>query len=473
MENLLPNYDVTKRMNLERSIISAILIDRNAMDIVLKNKIDKVEYFRDLLCQEVFKICLWLKNKNAPIDIVSITSNRYYSENGLENNIDYNGFSYDLVQLSMLVSSSAHLEFWLNVLKQYIFQDFWNEISSDVLSNNWDNRDVGLIGENIIREFEQLEENILIDNGNENKELSFDKKREMVMKGELINVPLPTNDLNDFISGLVPPELSILAARPSMGKTSVALAIAMNASINREFKGLVITLEMLTDQLVNRIITNRTSITQKQIREFKFTDEEFELYKGMFSEIISNPNLIFLDSTVAGDLRGIRKAIEVHRPNYVIIDYLQLIRTDKLIQVREQQISMISRTLKSYCNEFNIPILALSQLSRAVESRNNKRPMLSDLRESGAIEQDADNVWFLYREAYYRKQQGQFVLDEEEGNLEWIIGKGRGTGVTTIKLWIDLKTLEVRGDFIEPNFVNHDLNSTINTKIIPPPPPTS
>lgn len=472
MEEQIPNYDIGKRKNLERSIVGCIIVDKDAMKIVIKNGINEIDYFRDLLCKEAFKICLWLYNKNIPIDLVSVLSNRYYTENPkveAENNPDtYNTFDYQIVQLSQLVVSSAHLESWVNILKQYIFQDFWNRVSADIIENNWDNRDVGLIDENIIREHELLTDKLFSNLENSSsKELSFDEKRDKVLKGEFINVPLPTNALNDFISGLVPPELSILAARPGMAKTTVALATAMNASIEHNFKGLFITLEMLSDQLVNRIITNKSTITNKQIREFRFTDEEFKIYKGMFNEIINNKNLFFLDSNEAGDLRGIKKAIEKHKPHYVIIDYIQLIQTDKSTQNREQQIALISRTLKSYCNEFNIPILALSQLSRAVEHRTNKRPMLSDLRESGAIEQDADNVWFLYRDAYYREQQRLFVTEIEKGNLEWLIGKGRGTGLKTFEMWVDLKDLKIEGSF--KNF--QDTSQNFN-QIIPPPPIT-
>jgi replicative DNA helicase len=249
-------------------------------------------------------------------------------------------------------------------------------------------------------------------------------------KGSVTGVSTGFYDLDYKTAGLQPSDLILIAARPSMGKTAFVLNIAEYAVLRGNVTTAIFSLEMSKDQLVKRIMSMHSKVNSQSIRTGELSDDDWIKLVESAKEI-GNSNLIIDDtsSISIGELRSkCRKYKLEFNLGLVIIDYLQLMTGSKKNESRQQEISEISRSLKGLARELNVPVVALSQLSRAVEQRPDKRPMLSDLRESGAIEQDADIVMFIYRDDYYNHDS------EEAGISEIIIGKQRNGPVGTVKL---------------------------------------
>ena len=251
-------------------------------------------------------------------------------------------------------------------------------------------------------------------------------------RGKTLGIPTGFIDLDRMTSGLNNSDLIILAARPAMGKTAFALNVALNAGKEKK-NVLVFSLEMPVQQLYQRLLSIESGISQNKLKNAYLEDQDWEKLT-IATGILSNSNIFVADlpHTNVLEIRSYaRKMKSQNQLDLIIIDYLQLIngtgRGGSEFN-RQQEISDISRALKGLARELDVPVIALSQLSRAVESRVDKRPMLSDLRESGAIEQDADIVAFLYREEYYIPDT------ENKGITELIIGKHRNGATGTVKL---------------------------------------
>ena len=259
-------------------------------------------------------------------------------------------------------------------------------------------------------------------------------------RGELTGVSTGFYELDEMTSGLQKSDLIILAARPAMGKTAFALNIAQNAALRGKVPVAIFSLEMSKDQLVKRLLCSEDEVDSQRLRSGNMVDKDWDKMAVAMDAFASAP--IYIDDTAGCTLTDIRakcRRLAMEEPNLglIVIDYLQLIESSGK-EDRMQQISAISRGLKILARELNVPIIALSQLSRAVESRTDKRPMLSDLRDSGAIEQDADIVMFIYRDEYYKKESGEeedmSAKAANKGESEIIIAKHRNGSVGTVKL---------------------------------------
>lgn len=253
-------------------------------------------------------------------------------------------------------------------------------------------------------------------------------------KGNVTGIPTGFRDLDYQTSGMQPSDLVLIAARPSMGKTAFVLNLAEHMAFKKKVTVAIFSLEMSKEQLINRILSIESRVSSQNLRTGNLEDDDWDKIIEA-AQYISNSNLIVDDtpSITIQELRSkCRKYKLEHNLGVVIIDYLQLMSAgDNAPDSRQQQISDISRSLKALARELNVPVIALSQLSRAVEQRPDHRPMLSDLRESGAIEQDADVVMFLYRDYYYDKQT------DKPDIAEVIIAKQRNGPVGTVELkWI-------------------------------------
>ena len=254
-------------------------------------------------------------------------------------------------------------------------------------------------------------------------------------KSTVTGIPTGFTDLDYRTSGMQPSDLVLLAARPSMGKTAFVLNLAENFAIKQNYTTAIFSLEMSKEQLVNRILSMESRVDSQTLRTGNLSDNDWDQVVES-SGIIANSHLI-IDDTPGISIGELRSKCRRYKLEYdlkvVIIDYLQLMSGSgsKNVDNRQQEISEISRSLKALAREINVPVIALSQLSRACESRQDHRPMLSDLRESGAIEQDADVVMFLYRDEYYNK-------DTEAKNIaEVIIAKQRNGPIGTVELvWL-------------------------------------
>ncbi|RME73541.1 MAG: replicative DNA helicase [Chloroflexi bacterium] len=244
-------------------------------------------------------------------------------------------------------------------------------------------------------------------------------------RGELIGVPTGLIDLDKILGGLQRSDMIVMAGRPGMGKTSLALSIALQAARRHQKRIAIFSLEMSDEQLVQRLVSAETGIDSQRIRLGDIREDEWPTFMQATS-LLANTQ-IFIDDTpaiTAFDLRTKARRLHAeHGLDLVIVDYLQLMSGDTRSENRQQEISFISRSIKSLARELNVPVLALSQLSRQVESRHDKRPMLSDLRESGSIEQDADVVLFIYRDEVYNP-------DTEHPNIAEIIVAKHRSGPT-------------------------------------------
>ena len=245
--------------------------------------------------------------------------------------------------------------------------------------------------------------------------------------GEVIGVPTGLTDLDKLLGGLQRSDMVVMAGRPGMGKTSLALSIALQAARRLHKRIALFSLEMSDEQLVQRLISAETGIDSQRLRLGDIKEDEWPTFIQATNLLAGTS--VFIDDTPAISALELRaKARRLHAEHgldLLIVDYLQLMRGDSRSENRQQEISYISRSIKALARELNIPILALSQLSRQVESRHDKRPMLSDLRESGSIEQDADVVLFIYRDDVYNQ-------DSEFPNIAEIIVSKHRSGPTGI-----------------------------------------
>ena len=252
-------------------------------------------------------------------------------------------------------------------------------------------------------------------------------------KGKLTGVPSGFADFDAKTAGLQPSDLILLAARPSMGKTAFALNIAQNAAIRANVPVAIFSLEMSKEQLVNRMLCSEAMIDAQKLRTGELNEDDWPKLIQAIGPLSQAD--IYIDDTPGVspmDIRAKCRKLKLEKGvGLILIDYLQLMSSDSKTDSRQQEISEISRSLKAIAREMNAPVVALSQLSRACESRTDHRPMLSDLRESGAIEQDADVVAFLYRDEYY------FPDTEKKNQAELIIAKQRNGPTGTVDLmWL-------------------------------------
>ena len=248
--------------------------------------------------------------------------------------------------------------------------------------------------------------------------------------GTVTGIPTGFYDLDYKMAGLQNSDLILIAARPSMGKTAFALNIAEYVTVKQNVTTAIFSLEMSKEQLARRILAMNSRVDSQKLRTGDLSDEEWMDIVDS-AKTIGETNLIIDDTPgiSVGELRSKCRKLKIEKNlGLVMIDYIQLMTGGKRAESRQQEISEISRSLKALAREIDAPIIALSQLSRKVESRDDKRPMLSDLRESGAIEQDADVVMFIYRDEYYNKDT------ENPGVTEIIIGKQRNGPIGTVRL---------------------------------------
>ena len=254
------------------------------------------------------------------------------------------------------------------------------------------------------------------------------------MNGSVTGVPTGFIDLDFKTTGLQPSDLILIAARPSMGKTAFVLNVAENVVFKKNIGAAIFSLEMSKEQLINRLLSQESRVEAQALRTGRIPDHDWDKLIES-ANVIAESNLI-IDDTPGISISELRSKCRKYKLEkdigIIMIDYLQLMTAGGKNESRQQEVSEISRSLKGLARELNVPIIALSQLSRAVESRPDKRPMLSDLRESGAIEQDADVVMFLYRDDYYNPES-----TEEKGVAEVIIAKQRNGPIGKVKLaWL-------------------------------------
>ncbi|CAM1340471.1 MULTISPECIES: replicative DNA helicase [Tenacibaculum] len=422
-------------LELEEAVLGAMMIDKKGIDEVID--ILHPEAFYDKRHQEIYAAIYALFQNSEPIDLLSVSNQ--LKKNG---KLDIAGGDFYLIGLTQKVASSAHIEFHSRIILEKYIQRRLITISSEIIENAYDETmDVfDLLDDAEGKLFEVTQGNLKkgAERADSLVQQSINKIQEISTKEGMSGLATGFTKLDALTSGWQPTDLIIIAARPGMGKTAFVISMAKNMAIDFGHPVALFSLEMSSVQLITRMISSETGLTSEKLRKGNLEPHEWEQLNVKVKNLSEAP--IFIDDTPAlsiFDLRAkARRLVSQHGVKILIIDYLQLMTAGGAGGNREQEISTISRNLKALGKELNVPVIALSQLSRAVETRGgSKRPLLSDLRESGAIEQDADIVSFIYRPEYY----GMTEWDDDdhspcEGQGEFIVAKHRNGGLDNIRL---------------------------------------
>lgn len=428
--------EITKRvppqsLEAEQSVIGSMIMDREAIEAVKDTIIDEDFYHPDL--KIIYETIVGLYTTNKPVDLVTLQS-ALMDRDVLD---QVGGVEY-LSKLAMAVPTSAHAKHYALIVKekatlrkvikvsQEINADAFDGTQSiELILNSAEERIFNIVQNRDSGEFSSAAELI-------NPMLT---KLEQLTKnqGKVTGIATGFLDLDYRTAGMQPSDLVLVAARPSMGKTAFALNLVQHAAVHEKKSCAMFSLEMSKEQLLNRMVCSEAMVDAQKVRTGDLADDDWT--KISMGAVILAEAPIYIDDTpgiTIADMRAkCRKLKMEHGLDLIMIDYLQLMSGTGKTQSREQEISEISRGLKALAREMSAPVIALSQLSRACESRADHRPMLSDLRESGAIEQDADVVMFLYRDEYYNPDT------EAKNQAELIIAKQRNGPTGTVNLvWI-------------------------------------
>lgn len=418
----------------EASLLGAILIDSDA--IVKIADIISAEAFYDPRHHHIYAAITQLYEKHSPIDVLTLADQLKNS-----GTIDLAGGASYLTELTNFVPTAAHVEQYAHIVAEKAMRRRLIKVAQDSIKLGYDEeRDLQeLIEAAETSLFEVSQQHVKQDISSIESVLSesFDRLDELHKdKGKLRGIPTGFKDLDNILAGLQRSDLFILAARPSMGKTAFSLALAQNIALKAKEPVLVFSLEMSKEQLVDRLLASESGVDAWALRTGNLSDQDFEKIghaMGALSEA-----QIFIDDTpgiTVSDLRTkARREAHIRPLGLIIVDYLQLMSGGSRFSGdsnRVQEISTISRGLKEIARELNVPLIALSQLSRSVESRTPQIPQLQDLRESGSIEQDADVVAFLYREEYYNPET------ERKNLMDVFIKKHRNGPTGAVELYFD------------------------------------
>src|SRR5665811_454703 len=422
-------YDRLPPHNIEaeQSVLGSLLIDRDA--IIRIASYLKAEDFYVSANATIYRAILDLYNRREPTDFVTL-SDELERRGALD---DIGGVGY-LSSLLSAVPTAVHVEYYGRIVERTAtlrrLIDAGTSIVGIGYQDNVDTEDAIDSAERALFQVTQQRQTKDFQSIHDVIDRFFDQLEYLQNnRDELVGVPTGFTDLDRLTGGLQRSDLVIVAARPSMGKTAFSLGIAYGAAVQHGRTVGVFSLEMSAEQLVQRLLSTESGIDSHKIRLGNIDDREWEEISRAFGRL-SEARIFIDDSANAGimDIRSKARRLQAEQGlDLIIVDYLQLM-TGRRSENRVQEISEISRGLKGLARELNIPVVALSQLSRAVESRSDHRPMLSDLRESGAIEQDADIVMFIYREEKYDEHS------DKKGIAELIVSKHRNGPVDTVNL---------------------------------------
>ncbi|PKM84015.1 MAG: replicative DNA helicase [Firmicutes bacterium HGW-Firmicutes-13] len=416
-------------LEAEQSVLGSMLIEREA--IIIASEILVSEDFYREIHKKIYSAILDLTDRGEPVDLITL-SEELKDRNELET---IGGAGY-LTAIVDSVPTAANVSTYANIVKEKSILRQLILASNRIISQSFSGK------EDVIEILDEAER-MIFQVSNRNAQTSYVAIKDILMetferieylyenKKGITGVPSGFNDLDNLTSGFQGSDLIIIAARPGMGKTTLALNMASHIGTKEKLPVAIFSLEMSKEQLVQRILCAQANIDAHRLRRGLLSGEDWPKLTRAVGPLAEAP--IFIDDTAAISVMELRaktrRLMAQHGLSIVFIDYLQLMRAHGKQENRQQEISSISRSLKALAKELNVPVVALSQLSRAVESRNDKKPILSDLLESGGIEANADLVAFIYREDYYKH-------DTEHKNIaEIIIAKQRNGPIDTIKLY--------------------------------------
>jgi replicative DNA helicase len=440
-------------MDVEKSVLGAMLIEKDAVSKAME--LLDAESFYSPVHQKIFQAMMALFEKGEPSDAVTVVE-----ELRRRGQLNIAEDPFYITELTRNVASSANVEYYARIVLEKALMRSLITASAEVTSRAYNDTEdaLDLLDEAEQKIFQISERRLKKTFTPINRAIheTFEMLQDIHGKHSgITGVPSGFPRIDEITGGFQNSDLAIIAGRPSQGKTALALSIARNAALHREKKtGVAIfSLEMSEQQLIVRLLASEAHVNAHQLRTGRLSEDNWKQLSRNVGKLAEAK--IFIDDTPALgilELRAKARRLKAeHSIGLIIADYLQLIQGPKNAESREREISMISRSLKALAKELNIPVIALSQLNRAVESRGDKRPMLADLRESGAIEQDADVVMFVHRPEMYNIKEIKDVDGTEipsEGIAEIIIGKQRNgpTGIALLKFhkeYAGFRTLSV------------------------------
>jgi replicative DNA helicase len=421
----------------EKIILSSLLISSEAIEVTVRNV--KVETFYFKNHQELYKAILEMYNQKISIDI--ITLNTFLQDTGKLPEI---GGTRILIELTNYIPNLVYLEDYIKLINDKFLRRSLIRLGYEIINSAYiTNISLEAILSNLESDVFNLTNEIQLQKLTNSAELFstiFSELKQKSLNPSLSGLSSGFFDLDSFTQGFQKSDLIIIAGRPSMGKTALALNITLNVLKNSKLPVLFFSLEMSKEQLTYRILTNETNITNLRLKTGNLYKNDWKNLNTIIKNLSTLP--FFIEDIPNPSIHDIKSKIkkiifEQNQIGLIVIDYLQLMQYTKIkTENRSQELSQITRSLKNLAREFKVPIIALSQLSRNVENRVNKRPILSDLRESGSIEQDADLVLMLYRESYYKSITNNQVLNDLD-SAELIIAKQRNGPIGTIELLYD------------------------------------
>jgi replicative DNA helicase len=418
-----------QNLEAEQAVLGAILLDSLAIVVVMEF-ISSDDFYRESH-RRIFQAMINLHMSNEPIDLITLTT-QLQTDQQLDN---VGGISY-LTELASSVPTSANVQYYGRIVEEKSILRKLIRTATEIVSN-------GYTGAEDVQELLNDAERKILEISTRKSTSGFVSIRKVLMEvfervemlhqssGMTTGIPSGFPDLDKLTSGFQRNDLIIVAARPSVGKTAFALNVAQNIAVRAKQTVAIFSLEMSAAQLVQRMICAEANVDAGRMRTGQLEGDDWEkltMAIGTLSEaeIYIDDSPVLTVAEIRAKARRLKKEKGLHM---IFIDYLQLIAgRGKAGENRQQEVSEISRTLKQIARELELPVIALSQLSRGVEQRQDKRPMMSDLRESGSIEQDADLVAFLYRDDYYNQES------EKKNIIEIIIAKQRNGPVGTVEL---------------------------------------
>jgi len=437
-----------QNVEAEQAVLGSILLKADVFGNVLEI-LKTTDFYKDSH-RLIYETMIDLFEKNEPLDLLTV-SNLLRDKNKIE---QIGGTIY-LATLTSIVPVTANISSYAKIIREKSILRKLISVNTDIAARCYEEQnDIDIL-------VDDAEQAIFDIAGSKNDQnftpikaivpKAFAAVEQLYKRKELITgVPTGYAEIDKMTAGLQASDLIILAARPSMGKTSFAMNIAQHAALVEKTGVAVFSLEMSKEQLVMRLLSSVGRIDSQRIRTGKLRSEDWPKLTRAVGMLSEAP--MFIDDTPAIsvlEMRAkLRRLAAQHDIGLVVVDYLQLMRGRATIENRTQEISEISRSLKALAKEHNIPVIALSQLNRGLENRTDKRPMMADLRESGAIEQDADVICFIYRDEVYNKSED----NPERGIAEIIIGKQRNgpTGVARLTFIKEFTMFENMSTFDEP-----------------------
>ncbi|MCO5259989.1 MAG: replicative DNA helicase [Crocinitomicaceae bacterium] len=423
-------------LDLEQAVLGAMMLEKNAVTDTID--ILKISSFYDPKHQYIYAAIRDLFGSSSPIDLLTVIN--HLKKKG---ELTAAGGAAYVSSLTNKVSSTANVEYHARIISEKSIKRELIRMSSDVIKHAYDDtNDVfDVLGKAEEELFKIAENNFgkSVDSMQNVVRQAIEEIEEASKQGSGISgIPTGFYELDKLTAGWQRSDMIVIAARPAMGKTAFVLSMARNTAVEYGKGVAIFSLEMSSVQLVKRLISGEAQLNAEKLRKGDLKEHEFQQLHSRISKLATAP--IYIDDTPGlsvFDLRAKCRRLKMqHNIDMVIIDYLQLMSVggSKGSGNREQEISTISRSIKEIAKEINVPIIALSQLSRSVETRGgDKKPVLSDLRESGAIEQDADIVSFIYRPEYYGFNQAEDG-SSNAGIGEFIVAKHRNGGLATVRL---------------------------------------